>query len=288
LQDEEKTPMKKYSQLALLAFLAAGVASLPALARAGQYSQPQQQSNQQQSNQQSNAKAAPPVKLNPAEEKAYKAFYQTPASPPQPVVDSGEAFLKKFPTSRYAGSVYARLATAYEALGDTPKMFDAAHKALQINPDNVDVLSMMAYAIPRRINPNDLDSGAELQEASQDATHALDLLSKMQKPADLTPDQFTAAINAEAASCHSGLGLVDYYQHNNPGMVTELEQAVKLNPNPDASDEFLLGLAYMQAGRPADAETVLGKCNTQGGPLADRCKSALEQAQKQAASQTNQ
>lgn len=281
--------MKKYAQMAVLAFLAAAVASLPALARAGQYSQPQgsQQSNQQ-SNQESNGKAAPPVKLNPKEEKAYKAFFDTPNSQSQAVVDSGESFLKKFPNSAYAGSVYARLASAYEALGDTPKMFDAAHQALQINADNVDVLSLMAYAIPRRINPNDLNSGSQLQEASQDATHGLDLLSKQQKPKDMAQDQFTAAINAEAAECHSGLGLVDYYQHNIPGMVTELEQAVKLNPNPDPSDEFLLGLAYMQAGRPADAETILGKCDAPPSPLADRCKTALDQAQKQAASQTKQ
>jgi tetratricopeptide (TPR) repeat protein len=194
--------------------------------------------------------------------------------------------LKKYPDSDYAPSVYSRLTAAYEALGDQVEMLDAGHKALQLNPDNVDVLSIMAYAIPRRIDPNNLDSGQQLQEASQDANHALALLSKVQKPATMTPDQFTAAINAESASCHSGLGLVDYYQHDIPGMVSELEQAVKLNPTPDPSDQYLLGIAYIEAGRPADAETVLKQCVAEPGPLVSRCQSSLAQAQKLAASQT--
>ena len=280
--------MKKYAQYVVLAGLVAGLAGLPAFAARGQNSSgtAQQSSSQTPATGQGSSKAqAAPVKLNPKEEKAYKAFYDTPPSEPKTVISSGVSFLKKYPTSRYAASVYARLAGAYEATGEADKMMDAAHKALQLNPNDVDTLSLLAYAIPRRVDPNDIDSGEKLQEAAQDATKALELLPSVPKPASMTQDQFTSAINAEAASCHSGLGLVDYYEHDISGMVTQLEQAVKLNPTPDPSDQFLLGIAYMQDGRPADAVTILQKCSAEPGPLADRCKSSLEQAQKQAASQ---
>ncbi|HVB34588.1 MAG TPA: hypothetical protein VNJ52_09485 [Patescibacteria group bacterium] len=273
--------MKRYAQFAVLAGLVVGLASISASAV------PQQQKSASQAapagQGSSQAKAAPPKKVNPKEEKAYKAFYKLQPSDPKAVVDSGKKFVGQYPDSVYAGSVYARMATAYESLGDVPEMLDAGHKALQLNPDDVDVLSMMAYAIPRRVDPNNLDSAQQLQEASDDATHALALLPTLKKPKEMTAEQFTSAINGEASSCHSGLGLVAYFHHDITEMVAQLEQAVKLNPTPDPSDQFLLGIGYMQAGRPADAESILGKCAAEPGPLADRCKSSLAQAKKLAA-----
>lgn len=280
--------MKKYVQFALLAGLVVGLASIPVLA--GQNQQPSSQPAQAASGTQATpatpaAGAAQPAtaKPDPAEQKAYQAFYTIPPSDPQQIASSGAAFVKKYPNSVYNAAVYARLAATYETLGDATKMFDAGHKALALNPNNVDVLSLMAYAIPRRINPNDLETPQKLAEATQDADHALALLGKMQKPASLTQQQFTTAVNGESAYCHSGLGLVDYYQHNIPGMVSEFEEAVKLDPTPEPSDQYLLGLAYLQDNRPADAATVLKECSTESGPLQSRCQSSLAQAKKLAA-----
>jgi tetratricopeptide (TPR) repeat protein len=295
------TPMKKYAQFAVLAGLVVGLASFPAFAvqntqSSGQQAQPERQSGTQTApaaqgatQGASQAQPAQPARpavpqLDPAEEKAYKAFYDTPNTQPQEIINSGESFVKKYPNSRYNVVVYSRLTAAYEDVGDSTKMFDAGHKALQLNPDNVDILSLMAYAIPRRIQLNDLETPRKLQEATQDADHALDLLSKMQKPANLTDQQFTTAVNAEAASCHSGLGLVDYYQHNIAGMVAEFQQAVKLDPTPDPADQYLLGLAYLQSGRASDAEGVLQQCSAEAGPLETRCQTAFAQAKKMAAS----
>ena len=287
--------MKKYVQFALLAGLVVGLASLPVFAAQNQ--QPAGQPAQSSSGTQA-APATPAAsgqaqpgqpavaQPDPAEEKAYNAFFNVSPTNPQQMASSGEAFVKKYPNSRYNATVYSRLTAAYEALGDATKMFDAGHKALALNPDDVDVLSLMAYAIPRRINPNDLEAPQKLQEATQDADHALALLSKMQKPANLSEQQFTTAVNGESASCHSGLGLVDYYQHNIPGMVSEFQQAVKLDPTPDPADQYLLGLAYLQATRPADAVTVLNECGAESGPLQSRCQSSLAQAKKLAAAAT--
>lgn len=278
--------MKRYAEFTVLAGLVVGLAVMPAFAVRGPRSS--RLGGQKQNSSQSATAKKKKVKLNPKEEKAYKKFYKTPESNPKAITQNGKEFLKKFPKSRYAPSVYARMADAYEVLGDTDDMFDAAHKALQLNPNNVDVLSLMAYTIPRRIDPSNLGAGAKLKEASDDAHKALALLPTVPKPPNMTQAQFTKAINGEASSCHSGLGLVAYYNHNIPGMVSELEQAVKLNPTPDPSDQYLLGLAYMQAGRPADAEDILQKCSSSPGPLAARCTASLAQAKKLAAAKTKQ
>jgi tetratricopeptide (TPR) repeat protein len=277
-------------RFALLAGLVVGMAGLPAIAAPQQQQSPagQQKTGQQQAGQKATTTGKPAVpapKVNPAEEKAYVKFYKlNVGTDPQGVIASGTAFLKKYPSSAYAESVYARLTTAYEATGDDAKMFAAGKHVLQLDPNNVDVLSMLAYAIPRRVDPNNLDASGKLTEAEGYAKHALALLAKMQKPADLTDAQFTAAKNADEAACHSGLGLVYYYEHNLPGMISEFEQAVKLNPK-DMSDQFLLGLAYVQAGQWANAVTPLQTCVSTPGPMVSHCQPLLAQAKKQLAAQ---
>jgi tetratricopeptide (TPR) repeat protein len=298
------TPMKFSVRLALFAGLVVGLAGLPALASQGQQQPKQGQSAQQpqkpqtgkQQPAQTGSKAQPAVqkpgegvpagkKLNPAEEKAYQTFYKLPPAQAKEVISSGEAFLKKYPDSHYAGSVYSRLTSAYEVTGQDQKMFDAGEKALKLNPKNVDVLSMLAYTIPRRINPNDLGAADKLQEAADYAKRALALLATMPKPANLTDEQFAAAKQGEEASCHSGLGLVYLHEHNVAGAVTELEQAVKLDPTPDPTNQFLLGFAYAQAGRWNDAVGPLTSCSSTPNPVANRCKEVLAAVKKHVTAQ---
>lgn len=280
-----------------IAGLVVALAGLPAFAQGqSQQQQPAQQGSQQQSQSQQQQQQAQPgqqpkpavqapgqatgPKVDPAEAKAYKSFYDLPASNTQSIISQGEDFLKKYPNSIYLGSVYSRLTTAYQDTGNDQKMFDAGRAALKANPDNVDVLSELAYTIPRRIDPNDLSSDQQLTEAEGYAKHAMDLLGKMTKPANLTDEQFATAKNTEMASCHSGLGLVYFYQHNIPGMISELEQAVKLDPTPDPTDQFLLGFAYTQAGRWTDALDPLTKCSANAGPIQQRCQTVLTEVKK--------
>jgi tetratricopeptide (TPR) repeat protein len=227
--------------------------------------------------------AAP--KLNPEEEAEYKKFLQTKPDDAQALVKAGEEFLKKFPESRYRESIYSRLTGAYMRLGDENKMVESGEKALQLNPDDVDVLPLMAMALPRRFDPNDISSEQLLVRAQNYAQHAIELLQKLPKPASLTDEQFTRARNEKLAMCHSGLGLVSYYQNNVPRMASELEQALQLEAEPDAVDEFLLGFAYTRLGRYSDAVTQLERCSAQQTPMQQRCKTLLEQVKKLAQQQ---
>lgn len=284
--------MKFSVRFALLAGLVVGLAGMPAFAQGQSSTQSQtsqkaqtgQQSGQAQSGQKTQqgaqAAAAPKKKMDPAEEKAYEKFYKASQTDPQTVIKLGEDFVKKYPTGPYDSTVWARMATAYEATGQTEKMFNAGQKALALNPNNVDVLSLMAYAIPRRVDPNSLGAADRLQKAETYGKRALALLAKMTKPKNLTDEQFTRSQHGEEALCHSGLGLVYYYQHNIPSMISELEQAVKLSPMPDPTDQYLLGFAYAQAGRYSDALAPLQACSSSVTPMTSRCKSLLSEVKK--------
>jgi len=226
------------------------------------------------------APAAPAV--NKEEEDAYKALYDSRAGDPQKEAQLGEDFMKKFPASRYSPAVYSLLTTAYMNAGQEDKMFVAGDKAIELNPDNVDVLALMAMALPRRVNPQSLDAAQQFQKAALYAKHAIEIIPNLKKPDELDDVSFTKAKNDKLAMCHSGLGLVNLQTGKFPDAVTELTQAVQLSASPDAVDYYLLGMADEKTSHFADALTAFGKCSD--GPMADACKKETENAKKLAAS----
>ncbi len=148
-------------------------------------------------------------KVNKAEEAAYKNVLAAQGGDPVMQIQIGEDFITKFPMSKYVPGVYGMLTTAYYTTGNTDKMFAAGAKSLELNPDNVDVLALLAMAIPRRVKANTPDGPQQLQKAEVYAHHAIELIPSLQKPATVDDATFEKAKNDKLALCHSGLGLLD-------------------------------------------------------------------------------
>jgi len=284
--------MDRFRRLTVALLLALVAASTVTAQQPGQEQkppapQPGQQPGQQQGQQPGQQPAAdaqtPPV--NAEEEADYKTFFEIPREDPQGAIDAGEAFLKKFPDSRYTGSVYSRLVGAYLLLGDVDKLYVAGEKALEINPENVDVLAVFAYAVPRKVRAQDLDAQAKLEKVERYAKHAMNLLNAMVKPEGLSDEDFNRAKDEKLSMAHSGLAMVSYHRRDFPTMASELEQATQLSAAPDPSDFYLLALAYQQMTRFNDAATAFGKCADAVWDFQNTCRQGKEQALKQAAVQ---
>src|SRR5579872_3976297 len=119
--------------------------------------------------------------VSKGEAKAYNAVYDGRNGDPMKVIELGEGFLAKFPMSLYAGAVYSTLTTAYLNTNQPDKMVTAGQKALEINPDNVDVLPLLAWAIPRRVTGQTADGPKQLAQAEDYAKHAIQLLTTLPK-----------------------------------------------------------------------------------------------------------
>ncbi len=225
----------------------------------------------------------PAPAVNPEEEAALKAFMDVkPAEAPK-LVQLGEEFLKKYPETRYAGGVYARLTTAYLSTGQEDKVFAAGDKALEFNPDNVDVLALLAMVLPRRVDMRSLDAQQKLQKAETYAQRVMAVLSTLPKPEGLSEEDFTRAKNDKLALAHGGLGFINFQRQKFAESAAELEQAVKLASSPDPVDYYVLGLAGLNSRRYADAIAAFGHCAEVSGAMQDRCKKAGEEAKKVAA-----
>ncbi len=277
-----KASLLRWGPLFLASVIAgfAGVSNARAQYDGGAPQMPQMPSQQEQKP----AETKPQPKVNKAEEDAYKAFYEARGGNPATVIQPGEAFIAKFPTSRYVGYVYGQLASAYFSSGQEEKMFSAGAKALELNPDNTDVLALMAMAMPRRVNTKTPDAPQQLQKAEGYARHAIELIPNLPKPEGITDEEFEKAKNEQLSMAHSGLGIVDFNRQKYSDARTELTQAVQLAATPDPVDEYVLGIADVQTSHFTEAVTAFGKCS-ESGPLLQQCKARGEEAKKKAATE---
>lgn len=225
---------------------------------------------------------AEPPKVNPQEEADYKTFYETKPDAVDTEIQLGRKFLEAYPSSRYVETVNARLAQSYYFKQDWGNFYAYADKTISLNPDDVDILVLVGWVIPRSYNPNDLESGRRLDKAENYEKHALQLLQTLQKRPGITDEQFAAAKTMYLSQAHSGLGLVYFRRQNYADSFTELQQATTGIATPDPADYYVMGLNLQHLNRLADSADAFQKCGQISGPLQDRCKQLSEQVKKQA------
>jgi tetratricopeptide (TPR) repeat protein len=269
----------KFQQIGvLLAALAAAVV-FPALSRAKAALQ-QQQPNQSSNGSAAAQKGSETPKVDPKESKAYKEFYDASPQDADKRIQLGEAFVKQYPSGPYTESVYAALVQAYYMKQDWNNMYSAADKCLAINPNNVDVLVTVGWVIPHVYDPSDPNASKQLDKAQNYETKAIQDISNLPKPDDMTDQQFAAAKAQKLAEAHSGLGLVYFRRQDYEKAAVELQQATQGNPSPDPTDYFALGAALQNSQQYSQAADAFDHCAQIAGALQSQCKEHEDQAKK--------
>src|SRR5271165_6284026 len=98
-------------------------------------------------------KSAPEVpKLNPKEEADYKAYLAVTPGDAGKKIQLGQQFLQSYPGSRYEESVENQLVDAYYTKQDWNNFYSLADKAIEKDPDDVDVLAVVGWVIPHLYN----------------------------------------------------------------------------------------------------------------------------------------
>jgi tetratricopeptide (TPR) repeat protein len=160
-----------------------------------------------------------------------------------------EAFLQKFPNSDFKDAAYVAMITAYQQLGDAPKMHEASRKAIDANPDNVDALFYGCVSFPYVFKAADPNAAQELSQSERDARHGLEILQKVQKPANLTDEQFTQYVKAVRATFNNTIALVALQKKDYAAAIASLKAASEDTPS-DFTTFYRLGLAYWYSSPP--------------------------------------
>jgi tetratricopeptide (TPR) repeat protein len=228
--------------------------------------------------------APPPVSAE--EEAAIKKFRDAPMADAAAKDKLGEEFLEKYPQSRYRPDVYSWLVKGYLSLGQVDKMEAAGDKELALMPNDAQTLAIVGSTLPRAMSASTPDPDKRLAKAETYSKKALEIMPTYPKPDNVTDEQFTAAKNQTMALAYSGLGIVAIRRGKFAEAIPNLEQSVKLDPNPDPVNYYLLGLANVKASHFDDAVAAFTKCAAiPGGGIQATCKTSIDDAKKQGATQ---
>src|SRR5689334_12320060 len=230
--------------------------------------------------------AAPPP-VSAEEDAAFKAFQAAPMNDAKQKIQLGEAFLQKYPETRYKSAVYAPLAFAYLQDGQVPKMQEYGEKEIALVPNDVSTLALLGQTLPRSIHSGTSQAEAAqlLEKAEKYSKQAIEITPTLPKPPNMSDEAFASAKNQNLAMAHSGLGLVYIRRGKNAEAVTELDEAVKVDPNPDPVNYYLLGMADKSTSHFDDAITAFNKCAAMTGPMQPTCKAQADDTKKKSSTE---
>jgi tetratricopeptide (TPR) repeat protein len=168
---------------------------------------------------------------------------------PHAMITAADAFLQKYPTSDFKDQADLIKMQAYQQLNQPENAMNAAKDALKVNPDNLGALNYLCFAMPFVFKPTDPNKDAELSDLDADAKKGLDVLSRQQKPPNMSDADFNTQIKQLRANFNDAEGFVALQKKDYAGAITSQNAAKQDNP----SDPFIfyrLGLAYLNSSPP--------------------------------------
>jgi len=215
------------------------------------------------------------TQVPPDQRQAYGAI--TTELDPDKLIALVEDFAKKYPDSPMLSYVYSFGANAYRQKGDVEKTVDLCDKSLKANPDNLMalIINIGMMPQPQYLNNHSADREKILQEAENEANHALELISKrITKKADESDADYQKRLAEIESQVHGPLGMI-HLEMATGGLVGpdkgELEKAehefttaVTTTSRPDPSDYYRLGEAYKMDGKLDDALQAFTKASELG------------------------
>jgi len=186
-----------------------------------------------------------------------------------------ECFALKNPGSELLGFAFQYQMLAYERLNDFDGLLRAGHKALELQPGNVNTLLTLASAIPdgaaRRSDQADL-----FNQGEEYAKSALQGIKRTHVPRQISLADWEMMSGEMEAQAHEALGHIAAKKGNLEEAIKELELAAYRNPTPDGSQFFRLGVAYAIAGRTTPANKALERAAELGPqPVRERARDEL-------------
>jgi tetratricopeptide (TPR) repeat protein len=218
--------------------------------------------------------------VNAEEDAAFKALSDVPSTDQAKRIELGEAFLQKYPNSRYRSPVYGSLIMAYVQSGQVQKMEETADKEIALNPNDVQVLAVVGQTLPRAMNSKTPEPDKVLSKAEQYYKKAIELTPTIPKPATVSDDSFTMVKNQTLGMAHGGLGLVYIRRGKFSEAIPELNQAVTIDPTPDPVNYYLLGMANAKTSHFDDSIAAYNKCAAAAGTMQETCKKGAEESKK--------
>jgi tetratricopeptide (TPR) repeat protein len=180
-----------------------------------------------------------------------------------------------FPDSQYASQAELITPLAYQQAKDFPKMIAAANAILAREPNNVDVLLLLADYYS--------ENGQHLDLAEADAKQALAALAAAKKPDAMSDDDWQKQVTLQTGLAWTSLGQVYITQKIEAKALTAFQTAAPLlkgNPNIYARNQYRLGFALINLKHNADAYQAFSDAASVDSPYRALAQAKLAELQK--------
>jgi tetratricopeptide (TPR) repeat protein len=184
---------------------------------------------------------------------------------PREILSAAGTFERQWPRSELLAHVLELELEAYRSLGDSANAIHAGERALKAAPDNLLVLTNMAYIIASSTSDRQ-----QLARAERYARRELELSRTIRIPKKISPKEWDEIQGRRNSTAHATLGLVAYKLGDIARAIQEFETAVKLAPAPDAAHYYRLGMLYQASGNKSGAIEMLGRAAESNDPTIKR------------------
>jgi tetratricopeptide (TPR) repeat protein len=189
----------------------------------------------------------------------FNAAYKT--TDPKAKAAYFERFAAIFPDSPYALNAREQVVFADEQAQNIPKMMEAAQAVLASDPNNVDILLLLADFWSEK--------GQQLDKAAQYAQKALDAIAKAKKPDQTPDDQWQQQISVQQGLAYSTLGMVDVNKSQNAEAVAAFKKAgplLKSSTVSYARNQYRLGFTLAKMQKIPEAKAALTEAASLDSP----------------------
>jgi tetratricopeptide (TPR) repeat protein len=184
----------------------------------------------------------------------------------------GNEFIERFPKSEFLAFVHRLRMNAYRDMNDHKRAVQAAEKALELNPKDINVLLGLANLLPRQATGQ---SGVALSAAEGYSRLALNEIGALTAPRSVSLDDWEKTVSVMKASAHCALGTVALMRRRYSESVKELETCTNRNPAVDGGHYYILGMALRADGKP-DQATIALKRAIELGPDAVKAQAEIQ------------
>ena len=180
---------------------------------------------------------------DPAEYNAYVGAVQQ--SDPAAKISGLEAFLTQYPNSVMKEDALEILMGTYQQKGDPNKMGDTAQRLLQLNPNNVRALALLAYSkrVAAQAGQNPQQNLADAEQYGQKGQAAL---QNFAKPEGMSDADYANLKKQMDGIFNAAVGVAALQKKDFPTATKSLRVAVEATPT-DFSIVYPLALAYLQS-----------------------------------------
>src|SRR5271166_2444116 len=158
-----------------------------------------------------------------------------------------EAFLQTYPNTVMKEEALEQLMSAYQQAGDAQKTIDTANRILQVNPNNIRALPLLAYNYRAAASQGGPQMQQNLDKAKEYGEKGLQALHNMTKPEGMSDADFTKFHNETSAIFEGAVGFAALQAKDFATAQKDMREAVSEESQPNIMDIYPLATADLEA-----------------------------------------